>query len=382
MTEPIDCSTPHSFDIRIVVRDADTRPASDGDGILNIEKDNLDISCSGDTVELAFSAYSILYQVPDLMGTRATVYFDNVRDLAGNAQQGTISWSFDIVAFDVSNAAVVLTLQFKDLDLATYTSDPEGFASTVADEVCMLVGCEASAARRQLARPTVRARVQAGSVWADVELQASEESLPLVAQLYERMGDGSAPSTVPSGMLLAGASVHQLTYARAATADDATDSGTGGGGDGANSESARGGASTERSESGQAPWMPIGVGVGAVLLVGCAVVFFMRRRASPAMSPESVAAAQAQEPSPTAVKVQAPGKDAVPQNEPFAMGRLVTAGNNQIRTQAALPGAETKTASQVSGALVHPQLPGYTPSMGQPGAFGWKGGQGYNGAGF
>lgn len=196
MTENIDCRTPYTFNAHVVIKGDDSQVV--------VDNDQLDLKCEGDTIEVAFSMYSLLYSLPDLLGKEITVFVENSRDVTGNFQEETVKWSFKVDDFDLSNAAVLLTLYFEDLSISDYTSDPESFEKQVVSEVCSLASCEEGQ------EPTVT-DVREGSIWLDLQWPQDADSYSPVERLYKNL-DASAGA---GDMLLSGAELRGLSYEKA-----------------------------------------------------------------------------------------------------------------------------------------------------------------------
>lgn len=172
MTENIDCRTPYTFNAHVVIKGDDSQVV--------VDNDEMDLKCEGDTIELAFSMYSLLYALPNLLGKQITVFVENSRDMAGNFQEETVQWSFEVDDFDLDNAAILLTLYFADMSISDYTNDPESFQKQVISEACELAGCEEGR------EPTVT-DVREGSIWLDLQWPQDAGSYSPVKRLHKNM---------------------------------------------------------------------------------------------------------------------------------------------------------------------------------------------------
>mmetsp|Transcript_46489 Transcript_46489/g.140840 ORF Transcript_46489/g.140840 Transcript_46489/m.140840 type:complete len:2055 (-) Transcript_46489:76-6240(-) len=191
--ENIDCRPPYTFNAHVVIKDDDSQVV--------VNNDQLDLKCDDDTVEVAFSMYSLLYSVPELIGKDITVFVENSRDIAGNFQEDSVKWSFKVDGFDVKNAAVLLTLYFEDLSISDYTKDPTSFQKQVVSEACDLASCKDG-------QEPIVTDVREGSIWLDLEWPQDADSYSPVERFYKNLNTSAGAGD----MLLSRAELKGLSY--------------------------------------------------------------------------------------------------------------------------------------------------------------------------
>eukprot|EP00961_Rhodomonas_salina_P087507 1176844-Rhodomonas_salina.1 len=208
MTEDVDCRAPYTFKAHLVV---EGKVKKKGVVWVAVDNEHLDLKCSGDTVEVAFSPYTTLYTLNNLQGEVVTVFLEDVRDVAGNFQEGSVSWSFKINQYQEEDLAVHTSLYFKDLSISLYEADPQAFQAAVINEVCVVGNC-------QKAAPTIES-IRAGSIWVDMALSDGAEGIQMAEALYVKMGNKTVPTMLPEEMLLSGGRVQTLTFTLRTRAD-------------------------------------------------------------------------------------------------------------------------------------------------------------------
>jgi len=196
MTEEVDCRTPYTFNAHVVIKGDESQ--------IVVDNDQLDLKCDGDTIEVAFSMYSLLYSIPDLLGKEITVFVENSRDKAGNFQEVSVKWSFKVGDFDLNNTAVLLTLYFEELSISDYTKDSDSFNEQVVSEACALASCEEG-------QEPIVADVREGSIWLDLQWPQDTGSYSSVERFFQNLEN----STSSGDMLLSGAELKSLSYKEA-----------------------------------------------------------------------------------------------------------------------------------------------------------------------
>lgn len=133
-TEDISCREPFVFDVNMFVHAIGASfSATNPDDVIEIDRDNLDILCSYNTISIAFTSQTTMYTWDTIVGKAVTVYVENVRDIAGNPKSTTSSWTFNVEDFDRRLTVSEVRLSFSDIHFGDF--DTSNFRDELSAEI-------------------------------------------------------------------------------------------------------------------------------------------------------------------------------------------------------------------------------------------------------